>query len=579
MLLQTSGCIDTGDLPSPSYPLGPWCSQGNDLPCETSLDLSCNTDVDVQEFSQVFIRELETALYPALNKFHGVELTDDAWKFSVGTYLRVLTPLLVTRYNLVRRTIGQRNCAEFTFLGVKDVLVIPSDRSQLQVLVNSHLWNQFVLERICLELGLKPLKTAQLDIPRTLSPRNATHPNQDRTNSARKCAQRILNAIARRRKSVVIQTMLPSLAEFNVALSTLSVPMFWHGDAPYSSTIDEAARGIILKRVEISDNIHMLFREIIIRTLPRLFVEDFNHIRMRTKSLFPKQPSLVFTSNLHMASDQFLLWLSEARGAKTRVMIGQHGGVHCLARDLPVEASVEFELADSYLAWGEFASQVPRGVKAPALVTRGKNLRRASQQNSILVILDSPYRYPSMPRGLNANRFQYSSMLNTLLTKEFLNLAQRIVIRQYAGAERFDDSLLNLLTTDPNICSDDGSQPIENLLKESRLVITTSLGTTPFRTIQNNIPTMLLLDPKFSPLSVWAEEKLTCLRSASMLFSDPLDLLNQFRKVSIDIDQWWNSPETQQARRDFVDLFHTQPYEKSAFYIRQIRSIRNSSTS
>lgn len=579
MLLRTSGCIDTGDLPSSSYPLGPWCSQVNDLPCETSLDLLCNTDLDVQEFSQVFIRELETALYPALNKFHGVELTDDTWKFSIGTYLRVLTPLLVTRYNLVRRTIEQRNCAEFTFLGVKDEHVIPSDRSQLQLLVNSHLWNQFVLEQICLELELKPLKTAQLDIPRTLSPRNATHPNQDRTNSARKCAQRILNAIARRRKSVVIQTMLPSLAEFNVALSTLSVPMFWHGDAPYSSTIDEAARGIILKRVETSDNIHMLFREIIIRTLPKLFVEDFNHIRMRTKSLFPKQPSLVFTSNLHMASDQFLLWLSEARGAKTRVMIGQHGGVHCLARDLPVEASIEFELADRYLAWGEFASQVPRGVKSPALVTRGKNLQRASRQNSILMILDSPYRYPSMPRGLNANRFQYSSMLNTLLTKEFLNLAQQIVIRQYAGAERFDDSLLELLTTDPKICSDDGTQPIENLLKESRLVIATSLGTTPFRTIQNNIPTMLLLDPKFSPLSVWAEEKFTCLRSASMLFSDPLDLLNQFRKVSIDIDQWWNSPETQQARRDFVNLFHTQPYEKSAFYIRQIRSIRNSSTS
>ena len=579
MLLQTSGCIDTGDLPSPSYPLGPWCSQSNDPPCETSLNLPCNSDLDVQEFSEVFIRDLESALYPALNKFHGVELTEDAWKFSVGTYLRVLTPLLVTRYNLVRRTIEQRNCAEFTFLGVKDELVIPSDRSQLQVLINSHLWNQFVLERICLELGLKPLKTALLVTPRTSNQRHMTYTNQDRTNSARKCAQKILNAIARRRKSVVIQTMLPSLVEFNVALSTLSVPMFWHGDAPYSTAIDDAARGIILKQVESSDNIHMLFREIVIRTLPKLFVEDFNHIRMRTKSLFPKQPSLVFTSNLHMASDQFLLWLSEARGAKTRVMIGQHGGVHCLARDLPVEASIEFELADRYLAWGEFASQVPRGVKSPALVTRGKNLQRASRRNSILMILDSPYRYPSMPRGLNANRFQYSAMLNTLLTKEFLNLAQQIIIRQYAGAERFDDSLLELLTTDPKICLDDGTQPIDNLLKESRLVITTSLGTTPFRTIQNNIPTMLLLDPMFSPLSSWAEEEFNRLRSASMLFSDPLDLLNHFRTVSIDIDQWWNSPETQQARQDFVDLFHTQPYEKSAFYIRQIRSMGNSSTS
>lgn len=280
-----------------------------------------------------------------------------------------------------------------------------------------------------------------------------------------------------------------------------------------------------------------------------------------------------------MASDQFLLWLAEARSAKTRIMIGQHGGVHCLARDLPVEASVEFELADRYLAWGEFASQVPRGVESPALVARGKNLRRASRRNSILMILDSPYRYPSMPRGLNANRFQYSAMLNTLLTQEFLNLAEGIVIRQYAGAERFDDSLLELLTTDPKICLEDGTQPIDTLLKESRLVITTSLGTTPFRTIQNNIPTMLLLDPMFSPLSSWAEEKFKRLRSASMLFADPLDLLNHFRKVSIDIEQWWNSPETQQARRDFIDLFRTQPYEKSGFYIRQIRSMGKNSTS
>ena len=211
-------------------------------------------------------------------------------------------------------------------------------------------------------------------------------------------------------------------------LASLSL-FFWQGDASYSAKIDGDAREQLLAQVETSDEFQMMFRKIVIRTLPKLFVEDFSRIRSRTKSLLPRSPKVVFTSNLHMASDQFLLWLSEMRLSNTQIIIGQHGGVHCLARDLPVEASIEFALADRYLAWGEFATQLQNGVKSPVLATAQKTMRRSRDRNSVVVILDSPYRYPSMPRGFNGNGNDYASVLNHLLSSRFLSYAEHVVLR------------------------------------------------------------------------------------------------------------------------------------------------------
>ena len=571
MILHTSGSVDVGPDLENIYFLGPWCTADGNRPFETSLDISNETDLDIVEFSNLLVRELESVLYPAVNQFHNIHLHEDVWRYSLGTYLRVLAPLVVTRYNLVRRAVFQRGCDRYTNLEIKKESVTPNDRTQLQALVNSHLWNQFVFEEICATIGLKPTEGTRINEVEQVGHNVHLTSSMSISGRFRRFVQKLFNSVAKRTRIVITQTMLPFPLDLNVALSCFSVPFFWQGDASYSAKIDGDAREQLLAQVETSDEFQMMFRKIVIRTLPKLFVEDFSRIRSRTKSLLPRSPKVVFTSNLHMASDQFLLWLSEMRLSNTQIIIGQHGGVHCLARDLPVEASIEFALADRYLAWGEFATQLQNGVKSPVLATAQKTMRRSRDRNSVVVILDSPYRYPSMPRGFNGNRYDYASVLNHLLSSRFLSYAEHVVLRFYAGAERFDGPLHELINSHPRVVFDNGHQPLEELLERAKLVISTSIGTSIFKSIRHDIPTMLILDPRYSCLSQWAEDHLTELRSASILFSLPEDLVNHFVNISTQLDEWWTSPETLQAKQVFRDLFFSNVAPTAKFYKDQIR--------
>jgi putative transferase (TIGR04331 family) len=388
--------------------------------------------------------------------------------------------------------------------------------------------------------------------------------------------QRACNAFAKRRNVVVTQTLLPPHIEFGIALKHVSLPVFWRGDESYSDKAQMNLRTRLFGALPSSDPFAATLLAIIIQTLPKLFVEDFARIRTTTKTQLPKNPRVVFTSNLHMASDQFLLWLSEVRASGTKVVIGQHGGVHCLARDKPVEASIEVQLADRYLAWGEYASQVHNGEHSPILVNVGFDVKRnhaQSPKKNVLIVLDSPYRYPSPPRGLNGNRFQYARMLNALASSKSLRENCRVVMRMYAGGERFDDSLQDLLTSETNIEFDSGTLPIKAVLKGTDLVITTSIGTTMFHTLSNGIPTLVLLEPSLSPLSNWAAAKFSSLEASAVYFSDPRDLLSHLENHSFDLSDWWNSAPTKTAVREFLNRFSVRSEDFLRFYSNQIGEV------
>jgi putative transferase (TIGR04331 family) len=564
-------------LPSNNlFALGPWCGSGNTEPSPNGLGLSHESDIDVESVSSQLVLQLESTLYPALNALHNVNLAREVWRFSLGTYLRVLTPLLVTRYNLVQRAISEVNCTAFTDVPVEIERIVPRDRTELQALVNSHAWNHYVFSEICRGLGLAPQGFPEIEPDNDFYWQQPKHHAPHRKEFAKTVVQRACNAVAKRRNIVVTQTLLPSRIEFGVALKHVSLPVFWRGDESYSDKVQMNLRTKLYEALPSSDSFAATLLAIIIQTLPRLFVEDFARIRTTTKTRLPTKPRVVFTSNLHMASDQFLLWLSEARASGTKVVIGQHGGVHCLARDTPVEARIEVQLADRYLAWGEYASQVRNGARSPILVNVGFDVKRKREQSpkkKVLIVLDSPYRYPSPPRGLNGNRFQYARMLNALASSKPLHENCQVVMRMYAGAERFDDSLRELLTSKSTIEFESGALPIKAVLKSADLVITTSIGTTMFHTLSIGIPTLVLLEPSLSPLSNWAAAKFSSLEASAVYFSDPRDLLNHLENHSFDLSDWWNSARTTTAVREFLSEFSLRSEGFLTFYSNQISEV------
>jgi putative transferase (TIGR04331 family) len=274
-----------------------------------------------------------------------------------------------------------------------------------------------------------------------------------------------------------------------------------------------------------------------------------------------------------MASDQFLLWLSEARASGTKVVIGQHGGVHCLARDTPAEAVVEMDLADRYLAWGKFSTHVPRGVSSPILVNVGANqaiLDRSAATSRVVMILDSPYRYPSPPRGMNGDRFSYSRIIYPIVDVLQSHGLPQLTLRLHSSAQNVDSPMVSLLGLNPSVVVDDGTRKIEDLYRSARLVITTSIGTTFFQTINQDIPTVMFLDPVLSPLSRWATNVFEPLKDVGILFTEPKHLREHLLRQLPKLDDWWNSGPTTTAREQFLETFTTPVKSPVSFYAHQL---------
>ena len=556
MLLQTTGGFDSSVFQEALFPLGPWCLSDSSSNNPTALNLPDDDDLSVEATSAVVVEHLEAQIYPVLNKLHEVTFPHEVWHHSLGTYLRVLTPLVVIRYNLIRRVIRTHGVSGFTSLNIDTSKVLTADRSELLVSVNSHAWNHVLLAELCKSLGLtprSPSKETAIEIPDPLAA-HMLHANNSPL--FKTIAISISNILARRSRTVITRTMLPLRMEFSLARRLKTFPLFWGEEKITFPTVMTDVRQQLVSNVKSeSEDVATIMRAVV-GCLPRVFVEDFAIARKTAASRLPKAPLRVFTANLHQASDTFLIWLSEQRHYGTRVMIAQHGGVHSLCRDIPADISAEIELADRYLAWGERLASTPNVSSGPTLVNIGrKRLQRSAEYSSgpLLIVLDASYRYPSIPRGMNGSRFDYARMIDVFIQALDPKIVPEIMLRPYRGAEIWDDSITDLLTPDRRVSIDRTFPPIDHLYKKSRMVVSTSLGTTFFQTVHHGIPSVFLADPTLSPLSTWAMDALQPLWNNSVAFDDPRMLATHLNHHFFHAAEWWGKSDVQSAIKKFED--------------------------
>lgn len=568
MLLQTTGGFSRDVFDEPMFPLGAWCATSDKKSELAASEFNSRQHINVDLESAQIIKKFERLVYPALNDFHGLNFPNSFWKNSLGTYIRMLVPLLVTRYEIVCSAVENQDFTQFTMIEVDPEAIIPNDRTSMLTVVNSHAWNHYIFGVICESVGLtprRPLTKISLPSPVQSAARDL-HP--ERRTLIKEVMAAACNAVATRSRVLISRTMLPRRTELLLAIRHRTLPLFWSENVAQSTVVNRKLRDELGQLVSSSLQKDHLILQLAISQIPRVFVEDFKAVWHSVNRRLPRKPRVVFTANLHHASDAFLLWLSAAQVEGTKVVIAQHGGVHSLCRDVPGDIQSEREFADRYITWGPPTFPSQSAVPGPVLVNIGAQGQAGLQtdRDSLLLVLDWTYRYPSIPRGMNGDRYSYAILLNSFIEQLDPKTIKNIVIRPYRGSELLDDSLIALLAQDPRIQIDDRFPPIQDLLNTARLVVTTSLGTTLFQTIHQDIPTLILLDPSLSPVSREAEHALVGLRNGSVLFHDPVQTALQANACFREVERWWKSTETRRAIRSFRETLSPTSADPIAFY-------------
>ena len=573
MIIQTTGGFAPTCFSGQLVPLGPWCTSSDSPPTSIIDDLTNERRTEIDAESDQLVEKLERWLPPALNQIHDVNLPPSFWRESVGIYLRMVVPVVLRRRNLLVHARNNHTCSSFTQVDVDLESIIPNSRQSLLAIVNSHAWNHAVLSDLSSAIGLTPTAPTSAQVLRGPTQVEPRHLKARPPKTFRRFITSMSNALARRNSTLIVRTMLPRRLETLLAMRHFTLPFIWTDIDIKRRRFDPDLRSMIVEAVPSTDAVEAAVVRTVIKFIPRIFVEDFSAAWIEGEHQLRNFPKVVFTSNLHLASDVFLIWLARAHASGTKIVIAQHGGVHSLCKEIPGDLHAERDLADTYITWGDPTFTSKRTIAGPTLVNVGVSRRRTSEvaNGPLLVVLDSTYRYPSVPRGINGSRFEYATFVNQFLENVDPEVVPKVIIRSYRGSELYDDPIDPLIVDRQSHFRDPGIRPIQELFDLSRLVIQTSLGTTLFQSIYQQIPTCILLDDKMSPLSDAATRSFLHLAKSNIYFNNPIDLAQHVNTVFSKSLQWWLGTDVQASVVQFESRMSPRPTRSIQFYDQVLR--------
>lgn len=568
--------ITTGGVPIPDNEqvvfLGPWCTSQ-----ETAVAGSWQFDgyatPDKRAKLEYKSREISESIFPdlvsALNKLHGQDIPAEFWSRTVKLWLEIFTDVVYQRWDCITEAISTASFSRAAQVVTHNSQLVPKTRLELQRLVNSHQWNHTIFAEILNFLDFPQDDPLPGEFPHHSEYLKSDHFNPKR-GLVKRLASRLNNAMARRNKYMITQTYLPRKEEIRLAIRLRTLPFKWQDVALDELAINSNSRERVEIKTSESRNAEQFIRKIISQHIPMLYVEHYQSVsKIFTKKSLPSRPTTIFTSNLHMASEQFLLWMSHKALNGTRLVIGQHGGVHGMSKYDSQEFRHEMQIADSYLSWGWSSSANKSVVPSFALINASSNDHRtthSSLRSSLLLVVDSTYRYPSPNRGVNGPLVQYLDNCFALTEHLSPEVRDKTCVRLYHEHEYFDNDQGPIWSNRfPNLNINTGHTAMEQHRDHARIVLCTSIGTTYIETIHRNVPTVIFLDPTISPLKSEHDEIFKLMEQSGVLHYSAKSTAEHINLVWNQVDEWWQSRPVHDSITKFSNLFNRTTTDPVSF--------------
>ena len=149
------------------------------------------------------------------------------------------------------------------------------------------------------------------------------------------------------------------------------------------------------------------------------------------------------------------------------------------------------------------------------------------------------------------DQFEFCEIIGNELRK---NLIVRLYQHDYGWnqKERWEDKY-------PNIKLDSGASSIEEIMKESKIYVSTYNATTYLEAFAINIPTIIFWNPKHWEIRESAKNIFSELERVKIFHSNPESAAKHIQNIWSDIDEWWKHDDVQRILMRF-----NQKYNRSS---------------
>jgi len=288
--------------------------------------------------------------------------------------------------------------------------------------------------------------------------------------------------------------------------------------------------------------------------LPNVYLESFSFL-VATKKPWRgrKFPRVIFTANRHLYDDVFNYWTALATENGSKLVIGQHGGYYGLSEFPSSYERHELDIADRYISWGWNTSDV--SFAGPALILVNKRQINRSNSRSLIVVTDQLFTYPRSIFGDIDELSPYLPNIKTFV-RNLEHVKKDVLIRIPKTHDDSGHSQIDWFNEHlPQTAIDIGEQKFLNLLETAKIVVIPHNGTTLIESIALGVPTIIFWDKSIVWMRSEAEAAFDALEEAGIFHRTPESAASFINSIWDDVDGWWNSPATLEARTHFTDQY------------------------
>jgi putative transferase (TIGR04331 family) len=513
----------------------------------------------LQRLYESFLSELSVKL----NEIHGVNHTLRYWRILIGPWLGFyFIPMVFDRWEMIQNAVKRYKISGAHVIEGDISQLVPSNMNDFLRLFIGDQWNQVIYSYLLehwTDVYCEPVVIGS----HTATNCAISYSNVSMRQRFRHFIGNIMNKMStirvRQDEAFFIADYLTLRESLALQWQIGQLPRLWRPVAPPSVSVNSEFR-----RWRLNDkgnsNFEQALRALIPLQIPTVYLEGYGDLKKQVSLLpWPQRPRFIFTSNSYDSDDVFNAWVAEKTEANVPLVIGQHGGSYGAALWNFTEEH-ELAISDAWLSWGWEENSGKNKIKPVGnLKMFGRRLNWDPKGCALMVEMAmSRYIYHMYSVPVASQWLDYFDDQVRFVDALPQNLREELLIRLYGQdygwcqKQRWQDRF-------PQIHLDDGIVPIAELVKKSRIYISTYNATTFLESLVMNVPTIIFWNPKHWELRASAQPYFDRLKEVGIFHGTPESAADKMMKVWDDVPNWWHQSEIQEARLYFCNHFSRLP--------------------
>ena len=490
------------------------------------------------DYTKHFYRKVIRFLSLELNSKHKINYTLKQWEIILGPWLIKFIEIYFDRYesvNSIKKKVKVNvvDCSYFN--------PAPKDCQNFINLYYSKEWNYFISTEIIKDLNKKNFVTIK---------KNQKLKNQNYKIKKKPYLFSLLNLF--KNEKILIQST--GLKKYNLIKLFMFMNIFPYKNYvleinPLYPKFKKIDRSLNLNNFDFKNKFEKIFIKNLKKHIPINFLEGFSyHLDLaRSLNYYPKN---IITSQLHLNSDIFKIWVSLPEMKKSNLYIWSHGG-----RDLVQNSNgLNHELRICKKIFGLKKNRNKKIIDSPRPYLINY-LQNKFKKKILLIDLErSPF---------NILNFGPTSMMIKQSVLKTIELSKKIIachqLKNDFKIVPYKNQGYNTHHYYKKILGNDFVAKPKTMFQEYKKakIVICRYPLTAYIESFFSAPTLLYVPEKWH-FSQEFKKKLPMLKKNKLVFIDSEDLLNHLQKINEDPEKWWESASVEKAKNEIINMIYKE---------------------